>query len=235
MTMRVVDAHAVLGCWERGRSRHALDRALLLHAIARPDEDPETLADRPLGARNADLLRLHEALSGDELQASVDCSDCGERLEFSLSAAALRAPALLAPPHVLVGDVQVRVPTTRDLASVAHEPDEETASRALLRRLIQRAEGESDLPVVPPDQLLRALEEADPCADLTVALTCPACAHAWSASLDVAAFVWEEVDVRARRLLDEVHVLARMYGWTEAEVLKLSSARRAAYLERALA
>ena len=37
-------------------------------------------------------------------------------------------------------------------------------------------------------------------------------------------------DARARRLLREVDVLARAYGWTEPEVLALDDARRAAYL-----
>jgi hypothetical protein len=41
--------------------------------------------------------------------------------------------------------------------------------------------------------------------------------------------------VRARRFLDEVHVLARAYGWAEAEILRLSEARRSAYLQRVLA
>ena len=44
------------------------------------------------------------------------------------------------------------------------------------------------------------------------------------------AFVWAEVDAAAQRLLHEVDVLARAYGWTEPEVLALSEARRAAYL-----
>jgi hypothetical protein len=83
--------------------------------------------------------------------------------------------------------------------------------------------------------LTRALEEADPCIDFAVDLECPACAHAWSAPFDVAGYLWEEIDTRARRLLDEVHVLARAYGWPEDEVLRLSDARRSAYLERALA
>jgi hypothetical protein len=38
------------------------------------------------------------------------------------------------------------------------------------------------------------------------------------------------VDARARRLLHEVDVLARTYGWTEDEVLALSEQRRASYL-----
>ena len=36
---------------------------------------------------------------------------------------------------------------------------------------------------------------------------------------------------RAKRLLMDVHLLARAYGWSEAEVLALSPARRRFYLE----
>lgn len=34
------------------------------------------------------------------------------------------------------------------------------------------------------------------------------------------------------KLIDDVHVLARLYGWTEPAVLTLRSRRRDAYLER---
>ena len=234
--MTAMDPQTVLACWERGRFRHPLDRALLLHAIAAPAEDANALADRPVGERNAALLRLHETLSGDELQSSVDCPRCDERLEFSLSANALLGGAGSPPSYVTVGDLLVRVPTTRDLASITGEPDEERAAQALLERLVAPAETAGPRPQRPDaGEVIRALEEADPCADLTVALTCPACAHAWDASLDVAAFVWEEIEGRARRFLDEVHVLAHAYGWTEAEILRLPETRRNAYLERALA
>jgi len=231
-----MDPQTVLACWERGRLRHPLDRALLLHALAAPTEDANALADRPLGERNAALLRLHEALSGDKLQSSVDCPECDERLEFSLSATALRAGVGAPPSHVTVGHVLVRVPTSRDLASITGEPDQERAAHALLERLVVPTVSRESCPEWPPtDEMMRALEEADPCADLTVAVTCPTCAHTWDASLDVAAFVWEEIEVRARRFLDEVHVLARAYGWAEVEILRLSEARRSAYLQRALA
>jgi hypothetical protein len=213
-----------------------VDRALLLHAIAAPAEDTNALADRPVGERNAALLRLHEALAGDALQSSVDCPRCDERLEFSLSAGALRADAGSPPSSVTVGGFVVRVPTTRDLASITGELDEDAAAHALLDRLVvSAATAGTSLQRPDADEVIRALEAADPCADLTVALTCPACAHDWHASLDVAAFVWDEIEVRARRFLDEVHVLAHAYGWTEAEILRLPESRRSAYLERALA
>ncbi len=57
----------------------------------------------------------------------------------------------------------------------------------------------------------------------------PAATAGWSA-FDVGALLWEELVAQARGLLAEVHVLARAYGWSEAEVLELSRSRRAAYL-----
>jgi hypothetical protein len=230
-----MDAQSLLGCWEHGRTRHALDRALLLHAAAAPREDPDTLADRPLGERNAALLRLRQSLFGDALNSCIDCPECAERLEFSLSAQTLlgRAGAIRQDAHVIVAGERLRLPTTRDLASIANEPDETHATRKLLERL--RVDGiHSDLEVAH-DELARAFDEADPCMDLAIELDCPACAHQWSAGFDVPGFLWEEIDVRARRLLDEVHVLARTYGWDETQILRLSEARRHAYLQRALA
>jgi len=225
-----MDAQGIIRCWEQGRRRHPLDRALLLHAAATPDADPETLADRTLGERNAALLRLRQSLFGDALGSCVECPECGEPLEFALSARAFleRAPAQ-GTDHALVGDRRVRLPTTRDLASVAGEPDEASAARKLLARLCGDAES------ISAEALASALDAADPCMDLALDLSCPACAHRWNASFDVPAYLWEEIDVRARRLLDEVHALARSYGWPERDILALSESRRHAYLERVLA
>jgi hypothetical protein len=43
--------------------------------------------------------------------------------------------------------------------------------------------------------------------------------------------LWLEITARSQRLILEVHQLARTYGWTEAEILNLSAARRALYLK----
>src|SRR5262249_55645931 len=64
-------------------------------------------------------------------------------------------------------------------------------------------------------------------------LRAPACGHGWQADLDVGAFVLAEVDAHAARLLGEVHGLAHAYGWSEADILALSTARRRRYLELA--
>ena len=241
--MLAMDANSLLTCWERGRSRHALDRALLLHAFAAPDLSPDTLADRTLGERNAALLRFRQVLFGDMLSSCLNCPECNESLEFALSVNALLAREMKRATHVCVDGIQLRVPTTRDLVSISDEADEVSAERKLLERLVcvDQASSSTNEGVIAmrgalhPERVTSALDEADPCIDLAVEVTCPACAHAWNAPLDVAAFLWEEIDARARRLLDEVHVLARAYGWAETQILQLTDARRGAYLERVLA
>ena len=75
-----------------------------------------------------------------------------------------------------------------------------------------------------------SLASRDAGAELLIDLTCPACAARWQRVLDVAGFVWTELEARAQRLIGDVHALASAYGWTEGEVLALGDARRAAYL-----
>jgi hypothetical protein len=74
------------------------------------------------------------------------------------------------------------------------------------------------------------MEAADPAAELTISMACPACEAVFGEPLDLAAFCWAEVEARAPRLLAEVDALASRYGWSEAEILALSRVRRDAYL-----
>ena len=75
-----------------------------------------------------------------------------------------------------------------------------------------------------------AMAEADPQAKIDLALDCPACGHAWTNLLDIAGFLWREVDAWARRTLLDIHTLARAYGWSEAQILALTTGRRDLYL-----
>ena len=47
--------------------------------------------------------------------------------------------------------------------------------------------------------------------------------------------LWQKVRAGAERVLLDIDMLARSYGWTEREVLRLSPLRRAAYLQMATA
>jgi hypothetical protein len=114
---------------------------------------------------------------------------------------------------------------------VANEPDTDRAARQLLARCV--LQGGADA-IALPDEMLRELEDAlealDPNADLALDVHCAACGYCGTAQLDAGELLWDEIDARARAILREVHVLARAYGWTEGEILKLGAARRATYL-----
>ena len=50
--MRELEAPDLLALWERGLTRHAIDRSALLTAWARPQIDAGRIADLPLGEIN---------------------------------------------------------------------------------------------------------------------------------------------------------------------------------------
>jgi len=87
------------------------------------------------------------------------------------------------------------------------------------------------LPAEVVTAIAQCMAEADPQADVQLALACPQCQHAWEASFDIVSYFWSEIQAWAGRILREVHSLASAYGWREAEILALSPWRRQAYLE----
>ncbi len=80
-------------------------------------------------------------------------------------------------------------------------------------------------------QLCEAMAEQDPVADLQMAVVCPACAHRWSTAMDIASYLWDELDDWAQDLLAEVHVLAQHYAWSERDILAMTPVRRRFYLD----
>lgn len=233
--MTVWSREQLLDLWERGSHRHALDRALLLAASSRPGVSLETLADVPVGALRQSLLALRQANYGRLLPAYVDCPVCGTRLELALDSEALRSD--LPPEWIEVNGRRVRPPTSRDVALALAQPDLSRARSCLAARCLADAAGDDDASLTPAviDEMEAALSDLDGAADVELDLACDACGHAWQIPFDIGTYLWQELDAQARRLLGDVHVLARTYGWTEGDVLALSDERRAAYVAMATA
>jgi hypothetical protein len=226
--MRALTNPDILDLWERGSSLHPLDRALLALAVAEPGEPYGALADWPLGRRNVALARLRRECFGSALTGWVACPRCGERLEFSFDAGMLLEEGSDAAAQLSVDGRSFRPLTSRDLASVAAEIDERAAAHKLLRRCCAE---ESNFTDEELEVLGERLAETDPTAETLLDFACAACGHRWREPLDIAAWLWAEIEARARRLLYDVHTLAAAYGWTEREILSLSEPRRAHYLE----
>ncbi|EXU69382.1 hypothetical protein Z951_04165 [Streptomyces sp. PRh5] len=123
-----------------------------------------------------------------------------------------------------------------------HEPTAARARRALIARCIVSAHRSgrpvpadrlpaAELPEPVQRRLAEAAERADPAADVTLSVACPECGEATRAELDIASYLWAELDHWARDLLLDVHLLATAYGWSEPQILALSPLRRRYYLE----
>lgn len=208
-------------------------RALRLLAAALPGESPDHLAQLSIGQRDNALLNLRARVFGRRMEALALCPACGETLEMVLDAEDLRvtatAEAASAWRELPEHGVRVRSPNSADLLAVITSPSQESAVAALVERCVQPLNGE--VGDVPLERLEDAILGADPLAELDLALSCPVCSHTWVAPLDVPAFVWAEVDAWAMRVLQEVHLLASAYGWSESEILRLAPRRRQAYLD----
>jgi hypothetical protein len=232
----------LLNAWETGRARHPVDRALLLLALVLPDVPLEMLTALSIGQRDSLLMTLYERRYGPQLNARIDCPHCGAALELTLAIPDLRVEPDItpAPPYSLqVGEIMLRfrLPDSRDLAAIAAFNEVSAARAHLIRRCVLDARQADclltadDLPPGVIDELAARLADLDPQADLSLALDCPACGHRWVALLDIGTFLWARVQQDARRLLLDVHTLARAYGWREADILAMSDARRRTYLE----
>jgi hypothetical protein len=223
--MPLLSGAAVVALWEQGVALHPIDRGLLALAMADPSA-AHAAADWPLGRRNHALLDLHATWFGSRLDGWTSCPACGEKVEFDLDARQLAAPADAPNPQdsVSVGAHAFRLPTSRDLADVP-------TAAGLLERC--RVGGSRDAEWT--DEMIATIEDrlaaADPLAEIRLALDCPSCGHEWEDALDIARFLWAKVDALARRVLWEVHTLAAAYSWSESDILALSVARRAAYLQ----
>lgn len=216
---------------------------MLLLALCLPESEPAALARVCLGERDDRLLGLRAELFGDRLEAYAACPKCAAGVEVELSVRALRERR--SPPDVsdipLVAGVlraRAKLPDSLDLAAAVRSQSAAQARDTILARVIWELERDGErielerIDASERAALSEALGEADPRAETLLALACTDCSAEWQAPLDIAEYVWRELEREVRRLLDVVAALARSYGWSEAAILAMGRRRRQAYLDR---
>lgn len=241
-------AAALLGAWDRGQSLRPAERAVSLLSVASGADVQEELLRLPLDERDRRLAALYVAQFGALLPARVDCPACSLELELALDASKAWSPPNQDRPAVLIQidghAVRVRLPNTDDLRAIEDLNDPDAARLTIIRRCLLEEPADvagplgqgsaAGLATVPSADLLervaQALSEAAGDADITLDVNCPACGTRWQADVDIGEMLWLHIAQAARRVLVEVHTLARAYGWSEAEVLSLSAQRRRDYL-----
>jgi hypothetical protein len=233
----------LLRAWEEGWSQALSLRVSSLLLAACPGASEESISELPVGSRDRELFALRTETFGRELVGLAACPECSEEVEahFDISNVLGAERGSESTNSLEINDdgyvVRFRVPRAADLVALHSTASEFEARSLLLERCVERAShgGKDisvfDLPAETIGSVAEAMAKADPTAEVQLTLHCSGCAHRWIAFLDIASFLWEEINGWAVRLLRDIHVLARAYGWSEQQILSLSQRRRQIYLE----
>ena len=241
--MHSLTARDLLAAWERGLSQTSARRLITLLAEVYPELGAEQLWQLPVGWRDGLALTARERLFGGRLVSLTHCPACAQLLEFELNAADIRVAEVTSIPDRLSCmqdgyELSFRLPDSRDLELAESQSSPEAAYQLLMARCLLNAKrGKREHPAgeLPPE-VLAVLEDAmaaiDPQANTQLDLSCPACTHRWLATFDIASFLWCELHAWAQRIIGEVHLLAKHYAWSEADILAMTPTRRRLYLEQ---
>lgn len=231
----------LISVWQRAWSASPTEQALSLLIATSPSESPQRLAELPIGTRDKRLIQLREQLFGEELALLVDCPQCETQVELELTTNQIQfadkgQSELL---HSISSEgfvISFRVPNSLDLMAVSRSSDIDTRSKRLLQRCVESAcRGEQTLKLAEiPDGRLRevidAMDAADPQANVEIPVQCVDCKHKWCALFDIVTHLWAEIDARVRQTLNEIHLIASTYGWSESTILDLPPGRRQLYV-----
>jgi hypothetical protein len=137
-------------------------------------------------------------------------------------------------------ELELRLPTGRDQIewreSVA-DAEEDGVDVRMASSLVSRVNGQPpSLDWTLPHEWLPAIDAAfhehDVLTAMELQVSCPWCEKESALEPDVEALALSCLAVEQKRVLEEIHQLAAVYHWTEAEVLALPPRRRAFYIAR---
>lgn len=244
--MRVLSASELLAIWEHGLGQWSAERALGLLIAVDQEQSTEAIAELSIGERDSRLLQVRQVLFGPRITSTTLCTRCSERLEWESDVAELCVNEGKTSTTELCVEsetyrLKFRLPNSRDLAAVSKDEEgiNDRRTQLLERCLLEASTSEGEplrieqLPETAVQAMVQEMDRADPQSNLQINLTCPACGHRWEALFDIVSFLWAEINNWAERTLRTVHLLARAYGWREADILALSPTRRQIYLEMA--
>lgn len=232
---------------EAGRYQPQLAQTLV-QALARP-ADGSTLdwTDVTLTDLDATLLAIRSMVLGERIASSARCTPparapsgsrdamgCGASIDLGFGVAEYLAQHR---PHAPRGvtrcddpawyaldrtGARFRLPTHRDLAAIAAEPDPEVE---LARRCIEPHTARLHV----RRRIEHAMEALAPNLYGTLEGVCPECSATVRIAFDPQRYVIEELRQRAAFVFEEVHLIAERYRWSEPAILAMPHARRARY------
>lgn len=212
--------------------------AAIVEKVGQEDFGVEKAADLCVADRQWLMLQLARHLNGDLVWLTSTCGVCSSSFDVSVNISDLPVKVSgkdFPHPHRSIQgfDVVLRVPTGLDQEALM-DIDDESAPRFLLERCVATVNGKSPekkwldaLPESAIHEIETALEDVSPSVATSLALDCPECGADQVVKLNPYGFFRRG----SGGLLEEIHMLAFHYHWSEQEILSLSRQRRRAYLQ----
>jgi hypothetical protein len=210
-----------------------------------PDGDALDAGDLPVGDLDLLVLARRREVLGDAITAEGVCPACAAPVDVTFSLAAYadhHRPRSARGVHsrgdgwwTMRDGTSFRLPTVRDLSAAAAAP---SARVALMAACVRKAPGADsgdggDADAIVGARAGRAAERAmsvlGPTLRTDVAGVCPECGADALLDIDARELCMSELRYVAGTVFAEVHLLARTYGWSQADILDLPSSRRQMY------
>jgi hypothetical protein len=230
--------------WEAGPAANGLphsDLRLTLMLAERTMADVNVEAgELTLTDLDTLLLLLRRSMFGDLVRAEARCASagCDARMDVSFGITDYLESQKPETPRGVERlqddpawfrfirgstDRRFRPPTVGDVLSV---DEERSPEEALFRRCVVPAK-----PITGRERrrIERALSEIAPILESEIDGVCPECGSTVKMAFSPRSFVLQELRGHAAFVMDEVHLLAMAYHWTESEILSLPRPRRRAY------
>lgn len=215
------------------------DKTICLLAKTCSVEDPKQLGHLSIGDRDAILLQLREWTFGSKLNNMTKCPHCNEVVEWQSNTNELYFQSIPSDLSIRTFEVEkdlfhirFRLPDSFDMLNAISNKD--GGKTVLETCILEVNNGEcttNDLDEAALMAVNERMAKEDPQANISINLNCPSCSNQWKAVFDIVSFFWLEINNWAKRMLHEVYLLARAFGWSEKDILAMSPYRRQLYIQ----
>ncbi len=234
----------LLDLWEIGQVQSPLQFSMNLLCEALPSLNLAQAALLPVGKRDSILLKLRESIFGPYFSNLAICPSCEEKVEWEMNIDNFMLPELseliLKKTYELKKGsyfITFRLPNTRDIINASSANNKKDVYRYILSECIHDIKYKRKSLEIEklPEEVVNSISEQmnieDKHADIQISLTCPHCLYIWNITFDIISYLWDETNAWAYHVLREIGIIATNFGWSEEEILNLSSIRRQTYLE----
>jgi len=242
--LKPLATHELLELWDTTSGKSMLEKSLRLLCNAYCIDNIGDVARLSIGERDARLLEVREWLFGKTLRNKASCQKCSETIEWESDSSTLHlqdfAQNLSMKKLELVKEsyyIKFRLLNSADLLKVTSSDIHENSYKKVISKCILSVTKDNEeynannLPESVWEALNDRMSEEDPQADIRMQLVCPNCNHSWEMYFDIASYLWSEINVWAKKILEEVYLLARFFSWSEKDILNMSPYRRRLYIE----